>query len=275
MSTTQTSGLPITPDFVMQGLRTVAGQGAANAFGQYQGYSGPRIAGLTPDQENAQAMARNVAAGTVSDPNLVQQNIQYGMSGYNPTEVTNKYMSPYTTGVVNEIARLGNQNLMNSGLPGVNSTFVGAGQFGSTRNAEFTNRAIQDQNYNILGQQSKALASAYDTANQNYQSWHQNALTNASTATNLQGTGLNALNAAGQQDQNQTQQSYDLAYNDFKNQRDWGQQQLGWYNDLLQGSNTPSGTASPTWDNTQNPSPWTSGLSTAANIYGTFSKLGV
>ena len=220
-------------------------------------------------------MARNVAAGTVTDPNAVQQNIQYGMSGYNPNEVTNKYMSPYTTGVVNEIARLGNQNLTEKILPGVNSTFTGAGQFGSTRNADFTNNAIRDNTYNTMGQQSLALNQAVDNANQNYQSWHQNALANAGTATNLQGTGLNALNAAGQQDQNQTQQSYDLAYNDFKNQRDWGQQQLGWYNTLLKGSNTPSGTASPTYDNTQNPSPWASGLSTAANIYGTFNKLGV
>lgn len=75
-------------------------------------------------------------------------------------ENMSRYMNPYTDGVVKEIARLGARNLNENLLPGVNSTFTGAGQFGSSRNMDFTNRAVRDTNESILGQQSKVLADA-------------------------------------------------------------------------------------------------------------------
>lgn len=75
-----------------------------------------------------------------------------------------QYTNPYTKGVNEEIARLGNQNLMENVLPGVNSTFTGAGQFGSTRNGEFNARAIRDSNASVLGQQSKVLMDAQSQA---------------------------------------------------------------------------------------------------------------
>ena len=74
------------------------------------------------------------------------------------------YMSPYTDSVVNRIAQLGQRNLTENLLPQVNSTFTGAGQFGSTRNADFTNRALRDSNESILGQQASALQSGYTQA---------------------------------------------------------------------------------------------------------------
>lgn len=80
-----------------------------------------------------------------------------------------RYMNPYTTGVNNEIARLGNQNLMENVLPGVNSTFTGAGQFGSTRNGDFAARAIRDNQTQISGQQAKVLADAQAQALQQAQ----------------------------------------------------------------------------------------------------------
>lgn len=74
------------------------------------------------------------------------------------------YMSPYTSGVVDEISRLGARNLSENLLPAVNSTFTGGGQFGSSRNADFTARAVRDANESILGQQRQALESGYRTA---------------------------------------------------------------------------------------------------------------
>lgn len=80
-----------------------------------------------------------------------------------------RYMNPYTQGVTSEIARLGNRNLMENVLPNINSTFVGAGQFGSTRNGDFVNRAIRDSGESILGAQSKVLADAQAQALQHAQ----------------------------------------------------------------------------------------------------------
>ena len=83
------------------------------------------------------------------------------------------FMNPYTQNVVNEQARLSNQNLVENILPGVNSTFTGAGQFGSTRNAEFTNRAIRDQQATLMGQQGQTLMNAQNQANTQYKDWTQ------------------------------------------------------------------------------------------------------
>jgi hypothetical protein len=276
-ATTATTGLsdlgqmPITPDFQLQALRTIIGQGGAIAASPYVGYSGPRLANLTPDQLNAQQMTRSMASGMVIDPSQMQNAISYGLSGFDPAQVT-KYMSPYTTGVVDEIARQGNKNLMQNVLPQVNTTFAGAGQFGSTRNADFTNQAMASNQAEILGKQSDALQGAYDSALGAYRNWHQDALGNTVTAGNLGATAAGNLNTAGQQNQAETQKSYDLAYSDFQNQLNYPKQQLGWLASLNSGQNMPSATATPTYDYTTAPSPLSQGLGTAAQIYGMFTK---
>jgi len=84
-----------------------------------------------------------------------------------------QFMNPYINNVVNEQARLSNQNLFQNILPGVNSTFAGAGQFGSTRNADFTNRAISDQQQNLMGQQGQTLFNAQQAAGNQYKDWTQ------------------------------------------------------------------------------------------------------
>jgi hypothetical protein len=98
-------------------------------------------------------------AQTYLDPAAAYMSKGTNGSEYSPAAMS-QYMNPYTSGVTSEIARLGNQNLTENVLPAVNSTFTGAGQFGSTRNGEFNARAIRDNNYGILGQQSKVLADA-------------------------------------------------------------------------------------------------------------------
>lgn len=76
------------------------------------------------------------------------------------------YMSPYTDAVVNRIGELGARNLSENLLPAVNDTFTGAGQFGSRRHADFTNRALRDVNESVLGQQAQALEQGYGQAAQ-------------------------------------------------------------------------------------------------------------
>lgn len=89
---------------------------------------------------------------------------------YDPNQMQ-QHLNPYLSGVNDEIARLGNQNLMENVLPGVNSTFAGAGQFGSTRNADFTNRALRDNQTAISGAQANAMNQAYGQAGQDYLAW--------------------------------------------------------------------------------------------------------
>ena len=251
------------PDWYNQALQTIAGQGASIAGQDYQTYQGPRIAALTPDQLNAQQITRNIASGTQPDPSQLQGSINYGLSQFDPLEVQ-KYMSPYTSGVVDEIARLGNKNLFENVLPGVNSTFTGAGQFGSSRNADFTNRAIDTSNATILGQQANALEAANTGALQQYNTWHQNAIPNATSAANLSQTGATNLGTAGALQQAQDQNNLDLAYSDYQKQTQYPTEQLNWYSNLTKGQAMPANTA--TTKTTSDYAP--SGLQTLASTYG-------
>ena len=264
--TTSSSGAstaPILPDWYQQAQMTMAGQGAALAGQDYQTYQGPRVAALTPDQLNAAQIQRNVASGTQPDPSQLQGSINYGLSGFDPNEVQ-KYMSPYTSGVINEIGRLGQQNLTENVMPDVNSTFTGAGQFGSDRNAEFLQRGIRDNSYNTLGQQSQALQAAEAGALSNYNQWHQNAIPNATSAANLATTQAGVLNTYGSQEQAQGQNNLNMAYQDFQNQTQYPQQQLNWYANLTNGQAMPNASTSTQTQQQFLPS----GLQTAASIYG-------
>ena len=160
-----------------------------------------------------------------------------GDASYNQGGV-DQIMNSYVGDVANEQMRLSNQNLFENILPGVNSTFAGAGQFGSTRNADFTNRAIRDQQYTLAGQlgntlmnaenQAQALNKDYtqmginalNSGNQNYQNWTQ--------------MGLNANDAATDNYQNWTQMGANAQNQGNQLYTNWNQQALNAQNSALQ-----------------------------------------
>ncbi len=182
-----------------------AAAGSANALaGQYGGalsalagqYGGP--GGLSAQTAPyAQSAMSAISPSTAQWSNAARQ----------------QYMSPYTTGVTNEIARLGNRNLQENVLGAVNDSFIGSGGFGSSRNAEMIGRAMRDAQADISGKQAMALESGYNTALQGFQTdqarlqQQQQMRSGAALgAGQLQGNmatqggqlGLNALQAAGQ-----------------------------------------------------------------------------
>lgn len=109
--------------------------------------------------------------GSAWDPNLSSAIGQTQAASQWSAPTQQQFMNPYITNVVGEMARLSNQNLTESILPQVNSTFAGAGQFGSTRNADFTNRAIRDQQQQLTGNIGNALAQAQNQAASQYSDW--------------------------------------------------------------------------------------------------------
>lgn len=201
----------------------------------YTTYNNPRIADLSDLQRQAMSTASGLTGGlgsiyqnamsaigqsapTVSapgggggvdmskiakfNPTLDKSKMMMSSGAWTDPGVSSSYMSPYTSGVVDRIAQLGGRNLRENLLPGINSTFTGAGQFGSTRNADFTNRALRDTQESILGEQAKALESGYNTAGNLYGTDAARALqAQQGTASNLLGAenlGLGANTAANQ-----------------------------------------------------------------------------
>lgn len=250
-------------------------------------YEGQRVAGFSPLQTQAFQTIQNGAGdwqapltqaqGALSQ--VMPQVTAAGRTANNavsgPAQTWNQqtaqqYMSPYTSGVVDEIARLGNRNFNENLMPRVNGDFIGSGQFASGRNAEILGRTARDVQADISGQQARALESGYSTAanifgndaNRTQQQGQIQANTalgagqlaaNAGTATagalntiagNTQQFNLNDANAllgAGGLQQNNQQQGLNLAYQDFQDQTGYDMGMLGQLRNLLQGVTIPTG----------------------------------
>lgn len=73
-------------------------------------------------------------------------------------------MNPYTQNVVNEMARLSQQNLQQTLLPSMKAGFVGTGGLGSQRYAGALGQSMADIQSGLTGQQYGALSKGYSEA---------------------------------------------------------------------------------------------------------------
>lgn len=242
-----------------QGLITRASQVAGQ---DYQPYSGPRIAGLDPLQTQAINSAGDYIPGVNTAFSGAKDNLTGAGNLFDSNEF-NQFMSPYTDNVVNRIADLGARNLSEKLLPEVNDTFIRAGQFGSSRNADFTARALRDTQESILGQQANALQSAQDSAMNAYSTAKGRQLQTGQAQGALgQLIGsesrdqLSKMLELGGVNQAQDQKNLDLATKDFENQVNYPQKMLEMMNSIIRGyagnlgQTTTSYGSSPTYGST-------------------------
>jgi hypothetical protein len=144
------------PEFYTNYLQDIAniGTGAIQQGG---------VAGFSPLQQQAFQMAPNAAfsgAQTAGDAASL-----LGAAGTTAApSMVGGYMNPYMTNVVDEMARLQNQNIQRSVLPALRGAGVGSGSFGSTRQANATGQAMSEMQRNLLGKQYEALYSGYGDA---------------------------------------------------------------------------------------------------------------
>lgn len=217
----------------------------------YQAYTGPRNAPLTADQQQAYNLTRQNAGAFTPMINQASADLTAGGTAVTGSQINN-YLNPYTNDVVNNIATLANQNLSENVLPGINATFLQAGQgIGSSRNADFTLNAIRDNQNTISQQQGNALAAGYNTALSAAQQDKTNLLNTGQQLGNLASTGQGidlkdaaALQSIGQEQQGQTQKSYDTAYQDFLTQKGYPLQQATTALNLITGQPLSSTTTS-------------------------------
>lgn len=242
-STTTVGSLP---DWYQEYMRAMMGQSAATASQPYTQYEGARIQDFTDPQLQSFDLTQQ-SIGT-QDPYNAAASSALTESG-NPDlnqSVFDSYMNPYTSGVVDRLGVLGARNLSENLLPAVNATFTGAGQWGGSRNADFTARAVRDANESTLAAQNQALSDSYNQAmnaygqGQNRQAYAGQALgALGSTAQTEALKDAAALNTIGGQQQQLGQQSLDTAYQDFLNQRDWGKTQDTFLNSIIRGVAPP------------------------------------
>ena len=290
------------PDWYNNFIQGIAAKGANIAARPYQQYPGQQLADFNNDQQNAFQQVRSnmgnyqpaltnagsTLNGASSDlhnslaqiPGLTQQ-ANSAVSGpaqsWTSPGTASQYMSPYTSQVTDEIARLGDQNIQQNILPGVTSAFTGAGQFGSTRNAQILGQNVRDAQLGISGLQSQALQAGYGTGAQIFgadanraqaqgQLQANTALGSAganTTAGQVAGWGgamlggqqgslgqltqqlgnnqATALGAVGAQQQSLEQQGYNTAQQNFSNNQNWDWSQLGKLQGTVSGAQLPVG----------------------------------
>jgi len=212
-TTTKTTELPGYASNFLQGITNLGTQ-AIDRGG---------VAGLGSLQTEASNLASPLAFAGAETAGMGANMI--GQGGTNPAYTgINNYLNPYTQGVVNEMARLQNQQVQNSVLPNLLAGSAGTGGFGSRRQAQIAGNTLTNLQQNLLGRQTEALQTGYDKALAAAQSDLNRQITAGQAAGNLanqqqniaQG-GLKTLTDIGALEQAQRQKELDYPMTLAKN----------------------------------------------------------
>ena len=154
--TTTTETQATAPEFYTNYLQDIANLGQAGV--QMGG-----VAGLSPLQQQALALAPTASfAGTGTMGTGADLATASGTTA--APQLASQYMNPYTSSVVDEMARLQQQNVQRSILPALQSIGVGSGGYGSQRQLQVGGQTLTDMQRNLLGQQMGALQTGYTQA---------------------------------------------------------------------------------------------------------------
>lgn len=204
-------------------------------------------------------------------------------------------INPYVGNVINQAQDQAQRTWNNTIMPTINNQFTAAGQYGSSANQRAASQAGQQVTQQIQDTSNAQYANAY----QNAQSanlaagqasgalgqtlgglgYEQGVLgmqgasqlgSLASTGQSLGISGAGALDSVGLEQQNQNQQNLNVAQQNFNNQTQYPQQQLGWLSQLLNGQSTgiPSGSTS----NSVTTDPSKSGTSPLLGAIGSYAN---
>lgn len=181
-----------------------------------------------PGMSAAQGLTNQIAPAATSLVNSAQESVAGPAQTWDAGAAA-KYMSPYTSAVTDNIARLGARNFNQNIMPGVNSAMIGSGQFGSTRNADVLGQAAVQASNDITGQQSQALQAGYSTAlgafNSDANRTQQQGQIQANTALSGANDTTSALSTAANQTGALTQTAQNMGNTDNANLLASGNQQ--------------------------------------------------
>lgn len=266
---------------------------------QQQAESG--VQGLQGQYQPAIQQATQLATSS-SNPSAIGQalgsTIPQAQSYINNSVAPNAaQINPYVNNVINQAKDQASTYWNNTLQPSINNQFTSAGQFGSSANQRAQNEGAAQIDQQINDTANSALAQAYTNAQssnlaagqatsalgqtQGGLGYEQGSLgqTGASTLGNLATTGQNlglqgysALSGAGLEQQNNQQANLNTAMQNFTQQQQYPQQQLGWLSGMLSG--TANSTTTPTSTTTQQQSiPKTSGASPLSQAIGAYTAL--
>ena len=213
--------------------QVVANENIANSLASqpYQTYQGQTIAGFSPLQQQGMQMTQQAATAGQPALNAASQLTGAATQQWNP-QAAQSLMSPYVQASLQpQVQALQIQQAQNAN--NINARATQAGAYGDAQygNEQALNNFFGNQN--LAGIESQGFNTAYNNAQNQFNTQNQNLLSagqqfgNISNAAQQQGlTGANAVFNAGTQQQQLNQQQLTEAYQNFVNQQNYPYQQL-------------------------------------------------
>lgn len=121
------------------------------------------VAGYDPLQVMGYSNLPGVTEGYKPELQAAQTTAAQAAQGITPERIQ-ALMNPYTSNVVDEMARLSQQNVQRNLLPTMKAGFVGTGGLGSQRYAGALGQSMADIQAGLTGQQYGALSKGYSEA---------------------------------------------------------------------------------------------------------------
>jgi len=241
--TTQTSKREM-PAYVRQGNEALVGRAQDILNRDYTAFNGPRVAGISQNEQMATDMARNNAG-------LSQGYVQQGADALGRLTSWDKanvgaYMNPYV------------ENVLNNQQRGLNRQFEGRqselartsgmrGAFGGGRQSAMESQLAKDQLETTGDMWGQGYKSAFDNAGQMWSQDQNRLIAEAGAYGNLAGTSdqstrtnIQNLTGTGMIGRGIDQAQMDVNYADFIERRDWDVNNMG---PLLQAMSVAPGAA--------------------------------
>lgn len=250
-ATSYTTSSSETPKWMQDAIYNQVQWATNTAQTPFQPYTKPLVADLSPLQQQAYQQVQNNQGAWQPAAQQAQQGTQ-NLINTNSVANVGQYMNPYQQNVMDVMAKQGTRNLTENLLPGVSDAFIRAGQFGSGRMGEFGSRALRDTQDSILNQQAGLQQQGYTQAlgaSQADLTRQQSALAQMSNMAQQQqgmrAADTAALEAAGQAQQQNTQQQLSSNYNQAMLEQQYPKAQLDWLNTQVRGMapSVPTSTA--------------------------------
>lgn len=259
--TTQTIVNETIPKWMQPYVEDTARRAQAISNQEYVPYKGPRQAKFDPYQLRAQ---KGVAAlGTPEE--FGQARAMMGDPGKFDSAAAQFYMSPYQSEVTDIAARKMQEESSRQQM-GANLSAARSGAYGGGRQAVLEGMRGRDLMTGTGDLYAQQRQQSFLNAQEQFERDRAARLAGGQALMNLGTTRqqselerYGALNTTGKERQAQVQQGYDTRYQDFLKQRDYGQDQLSWYSNIVRG--LPAPVTSNTIAYTQQPS-------TAAQLAG-------
>ena len=243
----------------------------------YQPYSGPRVAGFRPAEQQAFEMAQQAATGRVGAPELAQATqVAQQAAMFSPQQFQQNvqgFMNPYQSQVVDAtMARLAQARAERDAA--TKAQLAASRAFGNERRGVYEAQLAGEQERNTAETLANLYSQGYGQAAQMAMNLPGQQLAGAAA---LAGYGNQALqqeqaraamlSGVGQQQRSLAQQNLDVAYQDFLAQRGYPVEQLR----ILQSGLT--GLPAVTSGTTTQTTPGTGFLGTASNVAGVLGGL--